>query len=146
MFSTVEKAENHFYYAFTNCDIEEMMAVWLDSKEASCIHPGGAVLIGTSEIRLSWQQIFSQTTKRFFSIKTINQLSTENLCLRIVQENIHLKDPNFIAPPVYATNLYKKLESSWFMALHHASVSPVKFNADNQSFENREKNKSDGLH
>ena len=130
MFSTPKNAENHFYHAFSNCDLEKMMAVWLDSNEISCIHPGSSAFVGTSQITLSWQQIFNPRAKRVFNLKTINQASAEDFCLRLVQENIYLEEKNFAAPPIYATNIYRKIDFSWFMISHHASVSPIKFDPD----------------
>ena len=130
MFSTVKNTENHFYDAFSNCDLEKMMSVWLDSNEISCIHPGSSAFVGTSQIKLSWQQIFNPRAKRVFNLETINQTSAEDFCLRLVQENIYLEEKNFAAPPIYATNIYRKIACSWFMISHHASASPMKLDAD----------------
>ena len=148
MFSTVKNAENHFYDAFSNCDLEKMMSVWLDSNEISCIHPGSSALVGTSQITLSWQQIFNPISKRFFDVKEINQIRTGSFCVRLVKENIYLGEKNFAAPPVYATNIYRKFDSSWFMISHHASMSSIRLDPD--FFSSRRNTdttgQSDGLH
>ena len=146
MFSTVKNAENHFYDAFSNCDLEKMMSVWLDSNEISCIHPGSSALVGTSQITLSWQQIFKPRSKRVFNLETINQISAKDFCLRLVQENIYLEEKNFAAPPIYATNIYRKIDCSWFMISHHASESPIKLDADFFSPRKEITNQSGNLH
>ena len=146
MFSTVKNAEKHFYDAFSNCDLEKMMSVWLDSNEISCIHPGSSALVGTSQITLSWQQIFSLRSKRVFNLETINQISAKDFCLRLVQENIYLEEQNFAAPPIYATNIYRKIDCSWFMISHHASESPMKLDADFFSPRKEITNQSGNLH
>ena len=146
MFSTVKNTENHFYDAFSNCDLEKMMSVWLDSNEISCIHPGSSALVGKSQITLSWQQIFNPRTKRVFNLETINQTSAEDFCLRLVQENIYLEEKNFAAPPIYATNIYRKIDCSWFMISHHASESPMKLDADFFSPRKEITNQSGNLH
>ena len=146
MFSTVKNTENHFYDAFSNCDLEKMMSVWLDSNEISCIHPGSSALVGTSQITLSWQQIFNPRSKRVFNLETINQISAKDFCLRLVQENIYLEEKNFAAPPIYATNIYRKIDCSWFMILHHASESPIKLDADFFSPRKEITNQSGNLH
>ena len=130
MFPTAKNAENHFYHAFSHCNLEKMMAVWLDSNEIFCIHPGSDALVGTSLIKSSWQQIFNPISKRFFDIKEINQILTGSFCVRLVQENIYLEEKNFAAPPVYATNIYQKIDSSWFMISHHASMSSIILDPD----------------
>ena len=146
MFSTVKNTENHFYDAFSNCDLEKMMSVWLDSNEISCIHPGSSALVGKSQITLSWQQIFKPRAKRIFNLETINQISAKDFCLRLVQENIYLEEKNFAAPPIYATNIYRKIDCSWFMISHHASESPIKLNADFFSPRKEITNQSGNLH
>ena len=146
MFSTVKNTENHFYDAFSNCDLEKMMSVWLDSNEISCIHPGSSALVGKSQITLSWQQIFKPRAKRIFNLETINQISANDFCVRLVQENIYLEEKNFAAPPIYATNIYRKIDCSWFMISHHASESPIKLNADFFSPRKEITNQSGNLH
>ena len=146
MFSTVKNAENHFYDAFSNSDLEKMMSVWLDSNEISCIHPGSPALVGTSQITLSWQQIFNPRSKRVFNLETINQISANDFCVRLVQENIYLEEKNFAAPPIYATNIYRKIDCSWFMISHHASESPMKLDADFFSPRKEITNQSGNLH
>ena len=146
MFSTVKNAENHFYDAFSNSDLEKMMSVWLDSNEISCIHPGSPALVGTSQITLSWQQIFNPRSKRVFNLETINQISAKDFCVRLVQENIYLEEKNFAAPPIYATNIYRKIDCSWFMISHHASESPMKLDAAFFSPRKEITNQSGNLH
>ena len=46
-------AEQAFYAAFSDLDDDAMQAVWVDSDDASCIHPGGTLLRGTKDI-LMW--------------------------------------------------------------------------------------------
>ena len=146
MFSTVKNAENHFYDAFSNSDLEKMMSVWLDSNEISCVHPGSPALVGTSQITLSWQQIFNPRSKRVFNLETINQISANDFCVRLVQENIYLEEKNFAAPPIYATNIYRKIDCSWFMISHHASESPIGLDADFFSHRKGIINQSGDLH
>ena len=146
MFSTVKNTENHFYDAFSNSDLEKMMSVWLDSNEISCVHPGSPALVGTSQITLSWQQIFNPRSKRVFNLETINQISANDFCVRLVQENIYLEEKNFAAPPIYATNIYRKIDCSWFMISHHASESPMKSDADFFSPRKEITNQSGNLH
>ena len=146
MFSTVKNAENHFYDAFSNSDLKKMMSVWLDSNEISCIHPGSPALVGTSQITLSWQQIFNPRSKRVFNLETINQISANDFCVRLVQENIYLEEKNFAAPPIYATNIYRKIDCSWFMISHHASESPIGLDADFFSHRKGIINQSGDLH
>ena len=146
MFSSVDKAENHFYNAFGDSDIEKMMAVWMDSTEACCVHPGGPILLGTKKIKLSWEELFDQRVRRFFKIRQVTQQFTETICVRIVEENISIDNRTFSPSPIFTTNAYKKFNDSWFMILHHASAAPLEFGANILPFDIGSKNKKNGLH
>ena len=100
------------------------------ATQCTLVDPGSDALVGTSLIKSSWQQIFNPISKRFFDIKEINQILTGSFCVRLVQENIYLEEKNFAAPPVYATNIYQKIDSSWFMISHHASMSSIILDPD----------------
>ena len=49
--AAVLRANERFYEAFEQLDIEAMSAVWLHSNRARCIHPGWRTLRGWSAIQ-----------------------------------------------------------------------------------------------
>ena len=51
IFATAEEAEQAFYDALANCDLEAMMAVWSEDEEIICIHPGGPRFSGFAAVR-----------------------------------------------------------------------------------------------
>jgi SnoaL-like domain len=59
--AAVLRANERFYEAFEQLDIEAMSVVWLHSNRARCIHPGWRTLRGWSAIKESWIAIFSNT-------------------------------------------------------------------------------------
>ena len=48
-----------FYTAFSSANLVKMRAVWSDTEEVVCIHPGWSPLTGIEEVMASWEQIFS---------------------------------------------------------------------------------------
>ncbi|MEC9247621.1 MAG: nuclear transport factor 2 family protein [Pseudomonadota bacterium] len=135
MFPTATAAESHFYDAFSNFDKDQMMAVWADVPEATCIHPGGSICEGTRQIRASWDYIFREKIRRFFRLKTLIKQENASLCIMLVEENISLDGKTPAGPPVYATNFYKRFESEWLMVLHHASPTPFMQMSDDFTFD-----------
>src|SRR5262245_40665671 len=59
----VEEANLAFYDAFHRRDIDRMSQMWSRSPHARCVHPGWELVIGWTEIRQSWLDIF-RTIKR----------------------------------------------------------------------------------
>ena len=124
MFSTSEDAEDAFYAAFSAGRMDDMMRVWATDTEVVCIHPGGPRLTGIEEIRHSWAQILTGSLPRAFTLRGRIMVGDSAQRIHILEENISVSGTNVIAPPVLATNVYRRLPGGWRMVLHHASVSP----------------------
>lgn len=114
-------AENAFYKAFESGDLEAMMSIWADSADVKCIHPLGTILSGQSAIRASWADIFSVQTPRNFEIERVSLIQTSDLAIHTVFETITLPLQHHRFPPLLATNIYREVNGSWQMVLHHAS-------------------------
>lgn len=124
MFKTSLDAEAAFYEAFSNADIELMMRVWAMSFDIACIHPSGPRLEGVKEIRESWQAILGNGVPRSFDLRGRVVVGSDDFRIHTLEENISVPGSNFVAPPVLATNVYQQIDRSWYIVLHHGSVSP----------------------
>lgn len=124
MFERSEEAEEAFYAAFGAARLDEMMRVWADDGDAVCIHPGGPRLTGLAEIRHSWGLIFTDSLPRSFSLRGRVIMGDEQQRIHLLEENIRVPGTTFVAPPVLATNVYRRSAAGWRMVLHHASVAP----------------------
>lgn len=121
-FATPTEAEDAFYLAFAQRDLNAMMQVWLDASHVECIHPGSARLQGLAAIRDSWEQIFSAADQLHFQLVRHNCTQTANLAIHSISEQIKSEgsQPTFIAE-VNTTNVYELTTEGWRMVLHHAS-------------------------
>ena len=52
-------ANEAFYQAFTDRDIDAMEALWAPTESVTCIHPGWGALSGREEVLESWAAIIS---------------------------------------------------------------------------------------
>lgn len=121
-FATPAEAEDAFYHAFAQCDLNAMMQVWLDAPHVECIHPGSARLQGLAAIRYSWEQIFAAGDRLHFQIVRHNCTQTANLAIHSISEQIKSEgDQPSISAEVNATNIYELTSDGWRMVLHHAS-------------------------
>ncbi len=124
MYDTSEEAEDAFYAAFSVCRLDDMMRVWAPDGDVVCIHPGGPRLAGLAEIRQSWAQIFIDSTPRAFTLLGRIVIGDAAQRIHVLEENIRVPGTPFVAPPVLATNVYRRLAQGWRMVLHHAGVAP----------------------
>lgn len=124
MFSSAAAAEAAFYEAFSTADLSAMMAVWAAAADIVCIHPAGPRLEGFDEIQHSWALILADGMPRSFTLRGRLVLGTDDMRIHILEENITVPGTAFVAPPVLATNAYRRLHDGWYMILHHASVAP----------------------
>lgn len=119
-FSTSEQAEQAFYRSFQEGDIELMMSVWGQGKDIVCIHPGGSRLQGVSSIRKSWEQIFSYEQGIELRVNKTGVFLEKEVAVHHVVEDIYVGGE--LQSEIFATNIYKKVNDSWHMVLHHASA------------------------
>lgn len=124
MFNASEDAEDAFYAAFSAGALEDMMQVWAPQDDIVCIHPGGPRLMGLREIRQSWAQILSGALPRSFALRGRIVSGDASQRIHLLEENISVPGTAFIAPPILATNIYRRLSDGWRLVMHHASVAP----------------------
>lgn len=122
LLDTAELAEEAFYKAFEQGDLDAMMAVWAAGPDVLCVHPMGPALTGAAAIRASWQEIFRGQLPRRFEIQPISEVVSGDLVIRIVHETIVLPLHRQRLPTLIATNAYRQEAGAWRMVMHHASV------------------------
>ena len=115
---SADEAETVFYEAFNYGDSDMIAELWA-TKDIVCVHPGSGVISEYAAVVRSWQHILqsSQTSIRHTPIsKTI----TDQLAVHVVAEEI--MEDNEVVAVVIATNVYKRIETSWRMIEHHGSL------------------------
>ncbi len=132
IFPTAQDAENAFYEALENADLEAMMAVWAEDEEILCVHPTGARLSGQDAVRRSWAEIFSGGARARVHLTQQVALSAMMMEVHSVHENFSLESEageqgrDSRPAPIVATNVYLRTSSGWRMIVHHASPAPGK--------------------
>ncbi|HET7735550.1 MAG TPA: nuclear transport factor 2 family protein [Nocardioidaceae bacterium] len=120
----VEKANAAFYEAFEQGDIDAMRALWIDSPDSVCVHPGGTPLRGTSAIARSWAVIMANTPYIQFFLTDV-EVSVDGDCATVTcTENVLTGDDNpnvFGGGRAVATNVFLRKGEDWRLWVHHAS-------------------------
>ena len=149
MFRTPKEAEAAFYAALENADLDTMMDVWADDHNIACVHPMGPRLEGQAEITDSWRRIFNGGARMRFRISDVQALTQGDVAVHVVHENITVANRSGEST-VLATNVYRLVDGSWYMVLHHASPAPnpqeIDEEPDEDSLEDEEEDEQKVLH
>ena len=126
--SAVEAANAELYAAFEAGDIDRMAALWEDSDDVVCIHPGGPILRGRGTVLRSWSVIMANTSYIQFFLTDVEVRVDGDIALVTCAENILTAaeedgDANAFAHPgrVVATNVFRKDGDQWRLWVHHGS-------------------------
>lgn len=123
-----EAIESAFYAAFAMRDIDAMQQLWLQADNTVCVHPGGPLLRGNTEILQSWSEILSNSSKPEISYRQIQRLTAGDLAIHTVEELIRPAESKESPTRVIATNVYMNTPDGWRMLAHHASLPLVQLN------------------
>jgi ketosteroid isomerase-like protein len=97
-----------------------MEELWAHGEEVRCVHPGWPPLLGWSQVRQSWQTIFSNTESIRFELTDVQVVTAGELAWVFLTENITSGDSG--PASVAATNLFQRQGGRWRLVLHHASA------------------------
>ncbi len=122
--ATPEDAEQAFYEALEQADLEKLMDVWAEDEEIVCIHPHSPRLVGHAPVRAAWRTMLANGPIRarpaYVQVIRGAMVSVHN-----VVEQVIVKDGTTTAVVnVFATNVYLKGPQGWRLVLHHASTTP----------------------
>ena len=121
---TSQAAEQAFYTALANRDQTTMDAVWLDSPEAVCIHPGQPRLHGVENIRNSWTRILTGDQRLKLELRDRRIVSDGTIAVHHLTEVLTDQDSGGVAQAI-TTNVYRNTEQGWRIVMHHSSPAVV---------------------
>ncbi len=107
-------ANDAFYRAFNQRDLEAMEMVWSQSVPVSCIHPGWNLLSGRAEVLESWEAIMSNPEQ----VRIVSGGATAE----VVGSVAFVVCREFVGgSPLIATNLFVREGIDWRLVHHHSS-------------------------
>lgn len=110
-------ANDAFYHAFRNRDMEAMEAVWSERPGVTCIHPGWHPLDGRDAVMQSWQAILSNPdSPQIDSTDALAHVAGDAayvLCYEVIGKSI-----------LVATNIFAFENRTWRMIHHQSGPAP----------------------
>ncbi|NKB36531.1 MAG: hypothetical protein GKR93_05075 [Gammaproteobacteria bacterium] len=111
-------ANDAFYLAFSNKDMESMQKLWSDTHEIAVIHPGWPPLLGHEAVRSSWKRILEGGMSPAISCHDANAKILGDTALVICTEVLAETE-------LVATNVFVREESGWKMIHHQSGPMPA---------------------
>lgn len=129
LFQSPQDAEDAFYDALESGDAEAMMRVWDASDDIACLLPMTPLIRG-AEVLEMWRSLFTQGAAFDIQVRHLAWIEGEDLALHLIEERITVpQEPaserrNQPAPPVYASNLFRRGVDGWRLVVHQNSPVP----------------------
>jgi ketosteroid isomerase-like protein len=121
-FATPQDAEDAFYDALDDADAGRMQGVWDDSPEIACLLPMQPFVHG-SEVHKLWEPLAKGDVRLDIQVRHVRWLEVGDIAIHYVEESVSVAgSPK--QPPMYATNVFRKMERGWRMILHQNSPAP----------------------
>lgn len=119
----VEAVNQAFYDAYRDRDIEAMSRVWLPSPHARCVHPSWELVVGWTDIRESWAELFRSLEHADFQLEDVHIEVAGRIAWvnQLAYATLHTDEGEVISAASIATNLFEVSEGEWRMILHHSS-------------------------
>jgi ketosteroid isomerase-like protein len=122
-FATPQDAEDAYYDAIDENDLEAMMQVWEDSEEILCLLPMLPAQRGRTSVRQAWEPLLGGEIALDMEIKHLAWIEHDNLAIHLIEE--HVTAPGQAdKQAVYATNIYRKGPQGWHILMHQNSPTP----------------------
>jgi ketosteroid isomerase-like protein len=111
-------ANQAFYDAHEERDLDAMRAVWEHSDRVVCIHPGWPILRTWRHVEESWRRILAGPGRNQFILTNQAVAIDGDLAWATLDENLVDRSGT---GTVAATNLFARTEGRWLLVVHHGS-------------------------
>jgi ketosteroid isomerase-like protein len=111
----VLEANEAFYRAFNQKDTAAMEAVWSQSNEVSCVHPGWNLLQGRGPVMESWRGILSNPAQPKMVSGGASVTLFGAVALVSCRELV-------AGSPLIATNVFRHEDGRWRLVHHHSGL------------------------
>jgi ketosteroid isomerase-like protein len=124
-YNTPQEAEDAFYDALEEGDLNRLLSVWSDSDDIACLLPMYPLIQGRKGIEDVFAHLFSQGHGVELSIDHLLWIETGDIAIHQVEQTVqNVPDDAPPPPPFYGTNIYRKDERGWRLIVHQNAPTP----------------------
>ena len=117
----VLRANTALYTAFEAGDVDLMEAVWDDSNDVVCVHPGWPMLRGRVAVLRSWSAVMAGTEYVQFFLTDVEVVVRGETAVVTCVENVLTSADVGDGAQAVATNVFVRRPSGWRLQVHHGS-------------------------
>ena len=111
-------ANEAFYRAFADRDVDAMEALWAPEDPVTCIHPGWPPLIGRAEVMASWARILANPGAPAIACEAARAFILGEVAFVLCYEAIE-------GTHLVATNVFRRAaDGAWKLVHHQGGPSP----------------------
>ncbi|MEW8658677.1 MAG: nuclear transport factor 2 family protein [Candidatus Thiodiazotropha endolucinida] len=122
-YTTPQDAEDAYYDAIEEKDLQAFMEVWEECEEVLCLLPMMTAQRGKDAIRKLWEPLMQSDVSLDIQTKHLAWVETPEIAIHLIEELV--KNPAQDEPqPVYATNIFRKTGAGWRLLMHQNSPTP----------------------
>ena len=127
----VERVTRSLYTAIETADLDLMSALWLDSDDILCVHPGWPALRGRSAVLRSWAVVMAGEPYVQFFLTDLETRISGDTAVVTCGESVLTGAPEptqaFVGARAVSTKVLRRTADGWRVSLHHSSpvLSPV---------------------
>lgn len=122
----VTAANAEFYAAIESGEVSRIDALWDDSDDVACVHPGWPPVRGRSRVLRSWAVIMANTAYIQFFPTGVDVAVTGDVAVVACEHSLLAGSTDAEGElgetaRVVATNVYRRRPQGWRLWAHHAS-------------------------
>jgi len=126
VYDTPQDAEDAFYDALEEGDLDRLLSVWADSDDICCLLPMYPLIRGRRNVADVFAHLFSQGHGVALSITHIGWIETDEIAIHQIEEAIQSPaGGSSPPPPFYGTNIYRKFDNGWRLLVHQNAPTPA---------------------
>ncbi len=131
--AAVVAANESFYQAVEDGDLDTVRALWIDGEHADtahCVHPGQPAVHGRSQVLMSWAVVMSRLSYLQFFITDVRVVVSGDIAVVTCAENVLTDLPRgegeegtgLAGGRAEATNVFRRAgDGRWLLFAHHSS-------------------------
>ena len=119
-FDTPQDAEDAYYDALEEGNLEGLLSVWDETDDISCLLPMHPLAQGHSAVRDAFTRLFARGQGIALSVKHLGWIDTGDVAIHQVEETPQHQASGGQPPmAVYGTNIYRRGTRGWRLIIHH---------------------------
>jgi ketosteroid isomerase-like protein len=124
-YASPQEAEDAFYDALDEGDLNRLLAVWAETDDICCLLPMHPMIQGRQAVTELFTHLFSQGHGVSLTITHLGWIETGDMAIHQVEETILAPAPDAPPlPPFYGTNIFRKDSTGWRLIVHQNAPPP----------------------